>query len=140
MEGAVELARQHWAEGHRRLVGTKDSALQGRLFRQVESWGGYFRPFRDGPLRLASAAGLAAHDPELLVRTDAPLLRSRGTRFFLSTGPGHGRVNPAATVRFAGLLRARRLPYRLELLPRKRAAWERQLVDGLRWALQPLHP
>lgn len=36
MEGSVELARQHWAEGHRRLVGTKDPALQARLFRQVE--------------------------------------------------------------------------------------------------------
>jgi hypothetical protein len=36
VEGSVELARQHWAEGHRRLVATKDSALQRRLHRQVE--------------------------------------------------------------------------------------------------------
>ena len=115
--------------------GAVDIALRHpRLFRQVESWGGYFRPFRDGPLRLASAAQLAAHDPRLLVRADAPVLRSRRIRFFLSTGPGHGRVTPTKTIRFARILRAGRLPYRLELLARKRGAWERQLVDGLRWA------
>jgi Putative esterase len=115
--------------------GAVDIALRHpRLFRRVESWGGYFRPFRDGPLHHASPAELAAHDPTLLLPAEAPLVRSLGTRFFLSTGPGHGRVRPAATVRFAGLLRARRLPYELELLPLKRGVWERQLVDGLRWA------
>jgi acetyl esterase/lipase len=115
--------------------GAVDIALRHpRLFRRVESWGGYFRPFRDGPLHHASPAELATHDPMLLLPTEAPLLRSLGTRFFLSSGPGHGRVTPAATVRFARLLHARRLPYRLELLARKRGAWERQLVDGLRWA------
>ena len=38
MEGAVELARQHWAEGHRRLVRTKEEApgLHARLLEQVE--------------------------------------------------------------------------------------------------------
>ena len=107
-------------------------ALRRRV--QVESWGGYFTPFRDGPLRLASKTELDAHDPTLLVRAEAPLLRRLHTRFFLSTGPGHGRVSAAATVRFARLLHALRLPYRLELLDRKPGAWERQLVDGLRWA------
>jgi enterochelin esterase-like enzyme len=105
-----------------------------RLFRRVESWGGYFSPFRDGPLRRASAAELAAHDPTLLLPAEAGVVRRLGTRFFLSIGPGHGRVTPAKTIRFARLLRVRRLPYRLELLARKRGAWERQLVDGLRWA------
>jgi enterochelin esterase-like enzyme len=118
--------------------GAVDIALRHpRLFRRVESWGGYFRPFRDGPLRDASPAGLGAHDPMLLVPAEARLVRTLGTRFFLSTGPGHGHVMPAATTRFAGLLRAKRLPYRLELLPRRRGAWERQLVDGLRWAFAP---
>src|SRR5918911_820196 len=115
--------------------GAVDIALRHpRLFRQVESWGGYFTPFRDGPLRLASPAELAAHDPLLLVRADAPLLRGRRVRFFLSTGPGHGLVQAGATPRFARLLRGLQLPYRLELVRDKRGAWERQLVDGLRWA------
>ena len=114
--------------------GAVDIALRHpRLFRQVESWGGYFRHFRDGPLRLASSAELAAHDPLLLVRADAPLLRSRHARFFLSTGPGHGRIQAAATPRFARLLRTLGLPYRLEFV-QKRGEWERQLVAGLRWA------
>jgi enterochelin esterase-like enzyme len=115
--------------------GAVDVALRHPgLFRQVESWGGYFRPFRDGPLRDASPVELAAHDPSRLVRADAPLLRSRRVRFFLSTGPGHGRIAAAATPRFAGLLRALGLTYRLERVPEKRGEWERQLVDGLRWA------
>jgi enterochelin esterase-like enzyme len=115
--------------------GAVDIALRHpRLFRRVEAWGGYFSPFHDGPLRHASPVELAAHDPMLLLPTEAPLVRSLGTRFFLSTGPGHGHVMPAETVHFARLLRARGLPYDLELLARKRGAWERQLVDGLRWA------
>jgi S-formylglutathione hydrolase FrmB len=118
--------------------GAVDVALRHPgLFRRVEAWGGYFRPFRDGPLRRASAAELAANDPMLLVSREAALLRALGTLFFLSTGPGHGRVTPADTVRFARLLHARGLPYDLELLARKRGAWERQLVDGLRWAFAP---
>lgn len=35
MEGSVELARQHWAEGHRRLVRTTEPALHARLLEQV---------------------------------------------------------------------------------------------------------
>ena len=117
--------------------GAVDIALRHpRLFRRVESWGGYFRPFRDGPLREASPAELAAHDPTLLVRVEAPLVRRLGVRFFVSTGPGHGHVTAGATLRFARLLRALELRYRLELLARKRDAWERQLVDGLRWAFE----
>ena len=38
MEGSVELARQHWAEGHRRLVRTKDPEprLHARMLEQVD--------------------------------------------------------------------------------------------------------
>src|SRR5438105_1257043 len=67
--------------------GAVDIALRHpRLFARVESWGGYFSPFRDGPLHHASPRELAAHDPTLLLPTDAGLLRRGGTRFFLSTG------------------------------------------------------
>jgi hypothetical protein len=101
---------------------------------------GSFAPFRDGPLRHATPADLAAHDPTRLARADAPLLRRSDVRFFLSSGPGHGRITKAATVRFARLLRTLRLPYRLELLRDKRSEWERQLVDGLLWAEAPPRP
>src|ERR687887_405384 len=113
-----------WVDGHLSVSGDRtiaglsagglgavDIALRHpRLFRRVESWGGYFSPFRDGPLHHASAAELAAHDPTLLLPSEAPLERRLGMRFFLSTGPSHGHVTPAETIAFARLLRALRLP------------------------------
>jgi hypothetical protein len=38
VEGSVELARQHWAEGHRRLVRTKDPEprLHARMLEQID--------------------------------------------------------------------------------------------------------
>jgi len=38
VEGSVELARQHWAEGHRRLVRTKDPEprLHARMLEQMD--------------------------------------------------------------------------------------------------------
>jgi hypothetical protein len=36
VEGSVELARQQWAEGHRRLVRTTEPLLHERLLEQVE--------------------------------------------------------------------------------------------------------
>ena len=36
MEGSVELARQQWAEGHRRLVRTAEPRLHERLLHQVD--------------------------------------------------------------------------------------------------------
>ena len=38
MEGSVELARQHWAEGHRQLVRTKERepGLYARLLEQID--------------------------------------------------------------------------------------------------------
>ena len=143
VHGVLPWTQAHLAVSGERAIaglsaggfGAVDVALRHpRLFRRVESWGGYFSPFRDGPLRHASARELAAHDPTRLVPAEVKLVRRLGTRFFLSTGPGHGHVTPPQTIRFARLLRTRRLPYRLELLARKRGAWERQLVDGLRWA------
>jgi predicted esterase len=105
-----------------------------RLFGRLESWGGYFAANRDGPLAGAGGAELAAHDPGRLVRDEAALLRRLHLRFFLSSGPGHGRVKPRQTVAFARELSALRLPVRLELLRDGHAQWERQLEAGLRWA------
>lgn len=38
MEGSVELARQHWAEGHRRLVRTqeREPRVHARMLEQVD--------------------------------------------------------------------------------------------------------
>jgi S-formylglutathione hydrolase FrmB len=105
-----------------------------QLFGRLESWGGYFTPHRDGPLAEAGPAELAAHDPRLLVRKETALLRRRHVRFYLSSGPGHGNVQPSETVSFARELAGLRLPVRLQLLKDGRGQWERQLDEGLRWA------
>jgi enterochelin esterase-like enzyme len=110
------------------------------LFGCLESWGGYFQPFADGPLHDAGASVLADHDPTLLAREEAALLRRRGVRFFLSSGPGHDRITPAETARFARELRRLGIRTRLELLRPQRHVWERQLAAGLRWALAPRRP
>jgi enterochelin esterase-like enzyme len=107
------------------------------LFDRLESWGGYFRPFADGPLQDASSRVLGAHDPTLLVRSSAALLRDRGVRFFLSSGPGHDNITPAETAGFAAELRALGIGCRLEILRPQPHVWERQLAAGLRWALPP---
>ena len=118
--------------------GAVDIALRHPLlFARVESWGGYFRPFPDGPLHDASPRVLAAHDPTLLARKTAAVLRRRGVRFFLSSGPGHDEITPAETARFARELRALGIGRRVELLRPQRHVWERQLAAGLRWALAP---
>ena len=105
-----------------------------RLFGRLESWGGYFTPNRDGSLAAAGAAARAAHDPRLVVRHEAALLRRTGVRFFLSSGPGHGKVQPRETVSFARELAGLKLPVRVVLLKDGHRQWERQLDDGLRWA------
>jgi enterochelin esterase-like enzyme len=107
------------------------------LFDRLESWGGYFTPFGDDPLDDVGKLGLAAHDPTRLVRTRAPVLRRRGVAFFLSTGPGHGKVQAADTVDFAHQLTALGIRHRLELYRGGKGVWERQLAAGLRWALAP---
>jgi hypothetical protein len=88
-----------------------------RLFGTLESWSGYYRPFRDGPLRNATRAELAAHDPTLLAEREAPLLRALGTRFFVSCGSTRDRGNAALAVSFATRLSTLRLPHLLWLKP-----------------------
>jgi len=106
------------------------------LFGTVESWGGYFTPLRDGPLKHAGRAALAAHDPTLLVRAQRAALANAGTRFFVSTGPAHSRwAPPAATIAYARELRNNGLACALRVYPSRAGAWSRQLADGLRWAL-----
>jgi enterochelin esterase-like enzyme len=106
-----------------------------RLFGTLEAWSGYFRPLRDGPLRHADTQELAADDPSLLVRRDAPLLRRLGTRFYLSCGT-HDRKTAALAVAFAGELDLLRLPHRLSLAPggHNGRFWRSQLPTALRYA------
>jgi len=108
------------------------------LFKTVESWGGYFTPVLDGPFKHATRAVLAAHDPTRIVEVEQLRLVDDQTRFFLSTGPPHSRwAPPAATIDYAGRLRALGLPYTLRIYPNKQGEWRNQLDDGLRWALPP---
>jgi S-formylglutathione hydrolase FrmB len=107
------------------------------LFGTIESWGGYFRPLRDGPFRHASHAALRANDPVLLARLEAPLLRRDRTAFFLSTGPSHSHwFSAGATFAFARELRA--LGIRAVSLghPSAQGQWRAQLDRGLAWALR----
>ena len=116
--------------------GAVDIALRHPgLFSTVESWGGYFQPFRDGPLARATPAELAAHDPVLLVRREARALRS--TRFFLSSGASHGVVRVADTTSFAAELARLRIPHVTLLLHAHRADWRGQFTAGLRYAVLP---
>lgn len=88
------------------------------LFDTMESWGGYFQPFLDGPFAHATRAMLDAHTPTLLVRSEASTLRRREVRFFLSTGrSGHGDVRASWTFDFARELARLRLMHRLWVLP-----------------------
>jgi enterochelin esterase-like enzyme len=109
------------------------------LFRTLEAWSGYFHPYRDGPLRDASRPALAAHDPSLLARREAPLLRRLRMRFFLSSGTTHDRATAAATRAFAAELRALRLPYATYLAQGGHDGrfWRAQLPAALRFAEPP---
>lgn len=116
------------------LAGARNRALEGlsaggygavdiglrhpALFGTLGSWAGYFRPvFRDGPFVHASAAYLRAHTPTLLLRRDAPALRSVGTRFFISAGGNHGAVLAQWSVDFAREVRSLGLRVGLWRLP-----------------------
>jgi len=107
------------------------------LFGTIESWSGYYRPYRDGPLRDASRAQLAAHDPTLLAEREAPLLRSLGTRFFVSCGSTHDLANAVFALAFAAHLRALHLPFDLWLQPGGHDGrfWHEQLPEALRYGL-----
>jgi predicted esterase len=93
--------------------GAVDIALRHPgLFGVAQSWSGYFRPFRDGPLTYASATELAAHNPTLLVRREAARLRGH-VRFFLSTGFNHGGIFRSWTFEFAHELQALGVQHRV---------------------------
>jgi pimeloyl-ACP methyl ester carboxylesterase len=116
--------------------GAVDIALRHPgLFDTVESWGGYFEPFRDGPLARASRTDLAAHDPSLLVRREAPAFRR--VRFFLSSGPTHGDVTQRSTSAFGAELARLGIPHVTWLLHTRKADWRAQLTAGLRFAFAP---
>jgi enterochelin esterase-like enzyme len=108
-----------------------------RLFGTLESWSGYYHPFRDGSLRHARPAQLAAHDPMLLTKREAPLLRSLGTRFFVSCGSTHDLGNAVLALAFAVRLSALRLPHLLWLRPggHDGAFWRAQLPEALLFGL-----
>jgi enterochelin esterase-like enzyme len=102
--------------------GAIDIALRNpETFGVAESWSGYFRPFRDGTLAHASAAELAAHDPIVLVRQEAALLRRRHVRFYLATGFNHGGIFRRWTYEFGRELHGLGLRYRL---------WASRSLDG----------
>ena len=84
------------------------------VFETLGSFEGYFAPvFRDGPFAEATKADLRAHDPSVLLDREAPALRHRGVRFYLSAGGNHGHVRARWTVAFADELRTLRLPHEL---------------------------
>jgi enterochelin esterase-like enzyme len=107
-----------------------------RLFGTLESWSGYFRPFADGPLRGASRAVLAAHEPTRLAAREARLLRRLGTRFYLSCGSTHDRITAAWARTFDRELVRLRLPHDLVLRPGGHDGrfWRAQLPTALDYA------
>ena len=105
--------------------GAVDIALRHPgMFGVVQSWSGYFQPFRDGPLTHASAVELAAHNPTLLVHREATALRRLHVRFYLATGFNHGGIFRRWTYEFAGELKSLRIPNRV---------WASQQPDGGRY-------
>jgi enterochelin esterase-like enzyme len=107
------------------------------LFGALESWSGYFTAPGDGSLANASPSVQAAHDPSLLVRREAKLLRSLGTRFFLSSGTTHDRAGARAAQVFASELATLGLAHRLWLAPGAHDGklWRTQFPAALRYAL-----
>jgi enterochelin esterase-like enzyme len=99
------------------------------LFKTLESWSGYFSPFRDGPLKYATRAEMRAHSPRHLVQQDQGALQRLGVQFYLSTGTSHGRVQASWTLRFARRLAALGLPVQL---------YRRQDRHNGRWWLSQL--
>ena len=111
-----------------------------QLFDTMESWAGYFHPFRDGPFLHADSVMLDAHDPTLLVQREAPMLRRRGVRFFLSTGrSGHGSVAARWTFEYADLLQRLHLRHHLWVLPAKHRGhlYRTQLPAAIDYAAPP---
>ena len=108
------------------------------LFKTAESWEGYFQPFLDGPFAHASAAVLAAHNPELLARREAASIRQHKLRFFLSTGGSHGAVRRSWTFDFQRELRGLGIASRLWAQPPGVPNFGRnQLPSALEYAEPP---
>jgi S-formylglutathione hydrolase FrmB len=108
------------------------------MFQTLESWGGYFRPFRDGPFVHASRADLNAHDPVLLVEHEAARARRDRLRVFLSTGAsGHGPVKARWTVEFGQELASLHVPHELWVSHVRKHAhvWRRQLPAAIDYAM-----
>jgi enterochelin esterase-like enzyme len=116
--------------------GAVDIALRHpSLFGRVESWSGYFTPLRDGPFKEATAKVLAANDPTLLVRAEAPFLGRSRVRFFVSTGPSHSHwFRAAQSLAFAHELRTLGLPVSWHVYGNAKGEWRAQLDTGLAWA------
>jgi hypothetical protein len=124
-------AHTRWALG-RGLRAIDIGLRHPALFATLESWGGYFTPFHDGPFVDATESTLAAHTPTLLVREEARRLRSSGTRFFLSSGPSHGDITRQATVAFAHEVADQGLSCRLYLVRAGESyPWRAQLGPGI---------
>lgn len=117
--------------------GAVDIALRHPyLFGTVESWGGYFKPLHDGPLKRADKATLRAHDPRLLARRDAAVLRREHIKFFLSTGPNHSHwFTSAQTFAFRRELARLGIEATGFSFPTAKGQWQYQLRRGLTWAL-----
>lgn len=107
------------------------------IFGALGSWDGYFTPFRDGPFAHATQPQLAAHDPVVLVREEAPALRRDDVRFYVSAGGNHGAVRTSASIAFARELGTLRLPHELWLLPPAERGhfWSATVPSALRFAV-----
>ncbi len=105
------------------------------LFGTLESWSGYFKPFRDGPFAHASASWLESNTPTIVVKRTAPRLAAFGTRFFLSTGPGHGHIKASETLAFDREVAGLGLTQHYWSFPGKKGMYESQLEAGLVYAL-----
>jgi S-formylglutathione hydrolase FrmB len=108
------------------------------MFETLESWGGYFQPFRDGPFVHATIRQLDAHDPVLLADRDAGRARRDHLRVFLSTGrSGHGPVKAAWTLQFDRELTQLRIPHELWILPARKHdhLWRAQLPAAIDYAV-----
>jgi enterochelin esterase-like enzyme len=107
------------------------------LFATLGSFEGYFAPvFRDGPFVHASQADLRAHDPVLLMRSEAAELRRAHVRFYVSVGGNHGAVLARWSLEFVQELHTLRLPHELWRLPRSEHGrfWRATLPSALAYA------
>jgi Putative esterase len=83
----------------------------------------------------ASRSAIEWNTPTIVLKRRAATLRALGTRFFLSTGPGHGLIHPADTLAFDREVAGLGLVQRYWSYPSKQGMYEAQLAAGLRYAL-----